>query len=159
MNIAIGSDHRGFEHKVFIIKQLQRLSHEVINWVDVGAYDTTPADYPFFAEQVCKLMQSGKVDKGILICASGVGMAITANRFSGIYAAVAWNATIAHLSVEHDNVNCLVLPSDFVSCDQALGIIEAWVTATFLGDRYQRRLAAIDKLGGVIAADAIEPIL
>lgn len=155
MNIAIGSDHRGFEHKVFIMKQLQRLSHEVINWVDVGAHDTKPTDYPYFAEQVCMLMQAHKVDKGILICASGVGMAITANRFSGIYAAVVWNTTIAQVSVEHDNVNCLVLPSDFVSCDQSLDIIEAWATATFLGDRHQRRLAAIDKLGGVIADAAV----
>lgn len=144
MKIAIGADHRGFAHKQFIQTQVTS-----VTWVDVGAATDQRSDYPLFAHAVCALMQAGAVDKGLLICGTGVGMAIAANRFVGIYAAVAWNTDIARLSVEHDKVNLLVLPSDYVSCQQAQEIIDAWRAAQFFGDRYQKRIDLIDALGGV----------
>jgi ribose 5-phosphate isomerase B len=145
MKIAIGADHRGFAHKEYI-----RAQYTDILWTDVGAYDNQRSDYPLFSHAVCSVMQSGSVDKGILLCATGVGMAIAANRFAGIYAAVAWNAQIARLSVEHDKVNLLVLPADYVSSEQVVAIIDAWLAADFLGDRYQKRVDLIDALGGVV---------
>lgn len=146
VNIAVGADHRGFAHKQYI-----RAYYTDRTWTDVGAdTDLVRTDYPLFAHRVCSLLQSGHADKGILICATGVGMAIAANRFAHIYAAVAWNAEIARLSVEHDKVNLLVLPSDYVSCEQAIEIIDAWISAKFLGNRYQERIDLIDKLGGVV---------
>lgn len=146
VNIALGADHRGFAHKRYI-----RAHYTDRAWIDVGAdTDMVRTDYPLFAHRVCSLMQSGRVDKGILICATGLGMAIVANRFAHIYAAVAWNKEIARLSVEHDKVNLLVLPSDYVSCEQSVEIIDVWLSTQFLGNRYQERIDLIDQLGGVV---------
>jgi len=145
MKIAIGADHRGFAYKEYIRTHCTQLM-----WVDVGAATDARSDYPIFAHRVCSAMQAGLVDKGVLLCATGVGMAIAANRFVGIYAAVAWHIQIARLSVEHDKVNLLVLPTDYLSCQQSVEIIDAWLSAQFLGDRYQKRIDMIDALGGVV---------
>lgn len=150
MIIAIGADHRGFAYKQHIITEYQHRGPYDLEWIDVGTNDPSHrSDYPYFAQQVCRLLQEKKADKGILICATGIGMAITANRFAGIYAGVVWTEEVAALSVEHDNVNCLVLPCDFISSPQAVAIVNTWMQAAFLGDRYQQRLDAVDKLGGV----------
>ena len=145
MKIAIGADHRGFAHKEYI---RAHVTH--VTWIDGGAMTDARSDYPVFAHLVCSYMQAGLADKGLLLCATGVGMAIAANRFAGIYAAVVWNAQIARLSVAHDKVNLLVLPSDYVSCQQSVEIIDAWLSTNFLGDRYQKRIDLIDALGGVV---------
>src|SRR5579872_7462981 len=110
MKIAIGTDHRGFLHKEFIT---QHMHH--IEWIDVGTYDQERTDYPLFADKVVHLMHTKVVDYGILLCASGGGMAIAANRHRNIYAVVAWNEEIARQCKQEDNANILVLPSDFVS--------------------------------------------
>jgi ribose 5-phosphate isomerase B len=141
MNIAIGTDHRGFQHKEYIKLQMQSIS-----WIDVGAYDEERSDYPLFAQRVCEAMQTQTADVGILICATGVGMAIAANRYPKIYAALAWNIEIALQSKTHDGANVLVLPSDYVSYEEAVDMIEVWLHAAFRGERYQQRLAMIDKL-------------
>lgn len=146
--IVIGADHRGFPLKQFILS-----AYHPVEWIDVGTdTDVIRSDYPFFAHKVCSLIQSGEVNKGILICSTGVGMAIAANRFSRIYAAVAWNKDIARLSVEHGNANLLIIPTDYVSAQLALEIIDAWLSAKFLGGRYRERIAMVDALGGVIDA-------
>lgn len=145
MKIAVGADHRGFAQKQFI----QKACNDVA-WIDVGASDDARSDYPLFAHAVCSLIQAGTAEKGLLFCATGVGMAVAANRFAGIYAAVAHTAELARLSVEHDNINVLVIPSDYVSCDELIAIVTTWNSAQFLGGRYQERISLIDALGGVV---------
>lgn len=147
MKLIIGADHRGFAHKEFIKQNL--VLDKPVAWIDVGAYSNEPSDYPEFAIAACNDLISGMAHKAILICASGAGMAITANRFEGIYAAVGWNEVIAFKTVEDDNVNVLVLPSDFVDQEYALDIIYAWLRAEFKDEHYQDRLDMIDALGGV----------
>ena len=127
MRIAVGADHRGFAMKAHLQDTLAKHDGSSIEWVDVGCMNDQYCDYPIYAMEVAKLMRDGAVDHGILICATGIGMDITANRFSGIYAGLAWNSEVARLAREHDNVNVLVLPSDFVSNDQAVAMIQAWL--------------------------------
>ncbi|MBS1987220.1 RpiB/LacA/LacB family sugar-phosphate isomerase [Candidatus Dependentiae bacterium] len=145
MKIAVGADHRGFAQKQFVQQAISNVA-----WIDVGACDEVRSDYPLFAHAVCSLIQAGSAEKGLLLCATGVGMAVAANRFAGIYAAVAHTAELARLSVEHDNINVLVIPSDYISCDELIAIVTAWNSAQFLGGRYQERIALIDALGGVM---------
>jgi len=139
--IAIGADHRGFEHKEWIKKQMTDIS-----FLDVGAYNAERSDYPVFSHAVCHEIKAGKATEGILICGTGVGMAITANRYPGIYAALVWNDAVATQSKMHDNANVLVLPSDFISESYSVEIIRAWFSAYFLGGRYEQRVAMIDNL-------------
>lgn len=143
MNIAIGADHRGFDHKEYIKKQVN-LPERPISWIDVGATSKDRSDYPIFAHLVVKEMEQGTADCGVLICGSGIGMAITANRTPGIYAGVAWNKEVASVGKEHDNTNILVLPSDFVSKEQSAQLVIAWLQARFKEGRYQERLDMID---------------
>ena len=140
MILAIGSDHRGYALKTYLQKALPQ--HQ---WLDVGAHHEQRSDYPDFATQVCQALLQGDVERGILICGSGIGMAIAANRMPGIYAALCWNEVVARLASEHDGANILVLPSDFVTHEQALAIVQAWLGATFRGGRYQERLDRIDE--------------
>jgi len=143
MNIAIGADHRGYEYKEYI-KQNITVPEYDIDWIDVGTHDTERTDYPIFAKAVVNEIKSGKADCGILLCGSGIGMVITANRTPGIYASLAWDKEVARMSKEHTNVNVLVLPADFVSKLALRGIITAWLGATFQKGRYQERLMMID---------------
>ena len=126
MNIVIGADHRGYEHKEYIKKQLSN-EKKAIEWLDVGAFDMERSDYPVFAKAVAKAMLDGKAQLGILICGSGVGMAVVANRYPKIYAALVWNEAVARVSREHDNINVLVVPSDFVSAEQSIPLFSLQV--------------------------------
>jgi ribose 5-phosphate isomerase B len=141
MNIAIGADHRGF-----LLKEYVRLTMTDFIWLDVGAYTNERSDYPFFAQQVCMAICSGKVDSGVLLCATGIGMAIAANRYPNIYAALAWNSEIAMLSRRHEASNVLVLPSDYISPEDTIDMIKAWHSTKPLNSQYQKRLRMIDKL-------------
>jgi ribose 5-phosphate isomerase B len=141
MKIAIGADHRGFKHKEYIRSVMQDYE-----WLDVGAYDEQRSDYPVFAQCVCEAMRSRDVDFGVLICATGVGMAVAANRYAKIYAALAWNVEVAVLSKQHDASNILVLPSDYVSEQEAVVMIQAWLATAVSGERYHERIAMIDAL-------------
>jgi ribose 5-phosphate isomerase B len=143
MKIAIGADHRGFRHKEYIKSFFQH--HADIAWFDVGAFDDERSDYPVFVRPVCEAIQHNKVDLGILLCGSGIGMSIAANRYAGIYAGIAWNEDIARLGRQDDNTNVLVIPSTIVSCQEAVAIISAWLSAEFKGGRYQDRLDMLDK--------------
>lgn len=146
MKLAIGTDHRGFEHKNFLKKNLV-IANQSIEWVDVGANTAERSDYPVYAHELCRLVREGKADLGILLCGSGVGMAIAANRFRGIYAALAWNEAVAKQSREDDNANVLVLPADFISPEQAVSMTAVWLQATFHGGRYQKRIEMLDLYG------------
>lgn len=145
IKIAIGADHRGFEQKNWLITQVT-ISNKEILWVDVGADSTNRSDYPEFAFNVAKLVQSKEVDFGILLCGSGVGMSIAANRLKYVYAGLAWNEKIAQMSKEDDNINVLVLPADYINLQEAKNIIIAWLSAEFKGGRYQSRIDMIDLL-------------
>lgn len=143
MNIALGADHRGYVLKEFF-KTLTTLNNIPLQWVDYGTYSPERTDYPIFAKKVAKAMQAHEVDAGILICGTGSGMAITANRFKGVHAAVVWNPQVACASKEDDNVNIAVLPADYLTQDQALHIITCWLGCSFKKDHYAERLAMID---------------
>jgi ribose 5-phosphate isomerase B len=148
MNIVLGTDHRGFAHKEFL-KKHTTLAGAAISWIDVGADNDLRSDYPIFATKACCMLQKGEAEKAILLCGSGVGMAIAANRYEGIYAALVWNSAIATLSVEDDGANVLVIPADFVDTAELVAIVEAWLTAQFKEGRYRRRKDEVDRLGGV----------
>ncbi len=145
MNIAIGADHRGFQCKAYI-KQYVVGIEDPIAWIDVGAENDERSDYPLFARAVVQTMQDKEAERGVLICGSGVGMAIVANRFSGMFAGVAWNDDVARLSREDDKTNILVIPSDFVSHEQAAGMVNAWLSGVFKGGRYQERVDMINAM-------------
>jgi ribose 5-phosphate isomerase B len=145
ISIAIGNDHRGVEEKKNIIRDVHIPNLE-INWLDVGCFNTEYCDYPKYAKLVVDAMLQKKADRGILLCATGVGMAIAANRFDHIYAALVWNEEVARLSREHDYSNILVLPSDYVTGEQAVCIIQTWLKAKFLDGKYQKRITMIDTL-------------
>lgn len=140
MKIGIGADHRGFLHKEFIKKHMPS-----IEWIDVGTLNQDRTDYPIFSDKVVDLMLAHIVDFGVLICGTGGGMAIAANRYKNIYAVVAWNDEVAQRCKQEDNANVLVLPSDFISCEHAVVIINLWLTQTFKGGRYAERIAMIDE--------------
>lgn len=139
IRIAIGADHRGFTQKEHIKNALSDYE-----WIDVGADSDARSDYPVFSHAVSHSISSGQATHGVLLCGSGIGMAIAANRHAGVYAGLAWNKEVAALAKEHDNVNVLVLPSDFISPDEAVKMIKAWLSASFRGGHYADRVAMID---------------
>ena len=147
VKIAIGADHRGYEHKLVIQKGVS--IDQKIEWIDVGTHSTERTDYPQFAHAVVMAMRSGKADLGILLCGSANGMVIAANRFKGIYAAVAWNEVTAARAREEDKANILSLPTDYVNPEQAVKLTIIWLNAQFLGDRYQKRIEMINSWGGL----------
>lgn len=145
LKIAIGTDHRGFALKQALIAQLV-VGDQKVTWTDCGTYTAERTDYPLFAIPVCELVQHKEVNYGILLCGTGVGMSIIANRFSGIYAGLAWSEQIARLNKQDDNVNILILPADFVTLQSACEIISAWLSAEFKENRYRERIHMIDQI-------------
>lgn len=141
MIYAIGADHRGFAHKNYIKKMVSS-----IEWYDVGAYNEERSDYPLFAQKVCEQILHNAAQGGVLLCGSGIGMAIAANRYKKIYAGLVWDVDIAKQAKEHDAVNVLVIPTDYVSAEKSVAMIYAWHDALFKGGRYQERIAMIDSL-------------
>jgi ribose 5-phosphate isomerase B len=140
MRIAIGSDHAGVDLK----SVLKRDFAGKTDWKDFGPFDATSVDYPDYAKKVCDAVLSGEADRGILICGSGIGMSIAANRFKGIRAALCHNAEFAKLSREHNDANVLVLPGRFVSGAEADAIVRTWLETKFSGE--ERHLNRIRKM-------------
>lgn len=142
--LAIGSDHAGYELKERLKKYLAGRGYEVD---DVGPSSCDPVDYPDFGAQVAQLVRSGKADGGILICGSGIGMSITANRYPGIRAALCLEPELARLSREHNDSNILVLAARFTEPDKAEKITGVWLDTPFSGEeRHAKRLAKIDSI-------------
>ncbi len=137
MKIAVGSDHGGFEYKEQIVRFLADLGVEV---EDVGCHSTESVDYPRFADLVCARVQSGACDRGILICGTGIGMSIAANRHRDIRAALCHEAYTARMSREHNNANVLCLGGRVLGIEVALDIVGVWIETEFAGGRHQRRL-------------------
>ncbi len=141
MDIVLGSDHAGFELKEHIRQFLTELGHQVL---DVGTHDTAPVDYPDYAAAVAKPILDGSVNRGILICGSGVGASVAANKFRGIRAGLCHDTYSAHQGVEHDDMNVLVLGGRVIGEEMAKELVRAYVQATFSGEaRHVRRLAKI----------------
>ncbi|MDP3940218.1 MAG: RpiB/LacA/LacB family sugar-phosphate isomerase [Deltaproteobacteria bacterium] len=141
--IYVGADHVGFNLKNRLVEELKRLGYEP---VDVGPKQLDPADdYPDFAKPVAAAVSAGNATRGVLTCGTGLGMSYTANRFPKVRAAIAWNEEIAELARKHGNSNVLVLPAQFVSEDQGVGILKKWLETTFEGGRHARRVEKIDK--------------
>jgi ribose 5-phosphate isomerase B len=140
MKIAIGCDHAGHELKDQIKKWLTDEGHEV---ADKGTNGPDSVDYPDFAHAVAEDVESGKAELGFLVCGSGNGVCITANKHKGIRAALAWQPDIAALARQHNNANVLCLPARFISQQQAHDIVDAYLKAEFEGGRHQRR---VDKI-------------
>jgi ribose 5-phosphate isomerase B len=141
MKIAIGADHRGFAQKEYIRATLSEHT-----WLDIGSHSDVRSDYPLFAAKVCEALLSGKAERGILLCGTGVGMSIAANRFAHIYAALAWSVDVAIRSRQEDASNIVVLPSDYISQEEAVIIIQEWLQAVPSDGRYQERIAMIDAI-------------
>lgn len=139
MKIVIGNDHRGFHLKNFLFQNLD------FDWIDVGSYNDERTDYPIYVKSACEKILNNEAKYGILICASGAGMSIAANRFANIYAALVWNVETAKISKSDDNSNILILPADFISNEEALKMIKIWLSTSFKGDRYSDRLKMIDQ--------------
>jgi ribose 5-phosphate isomerase B len=142
MKIAIGADHAGYEMKQGAVEHLKQLGHEVI---DVGTNEPgQPDDYPDFAALVAKQLQGGHAERGILICGSGVGVSVAANKFKGIRAAVCHDHYSARQGVEHDDMNVLVLGSRVIGPNVAIDLIDGYLGAKFSGEaRHVRRLAKV----------------
>ena len=144
MKIVVGSDHAGFQLKVAMSDVLRALGQEVL---DVGAFNENPSDYPDFAEAVGRAVLDGRAERGVLICGSGVGASVAANKLMGIRAAVCHDTYSAHQGVEHDQMNVLVLGSRIVASKLAEELVKAFLGAKFTNeDRHVRRLNKIKAL-------------
>jgi len=140
MKISIGADHGGYEIK----QSLQRwLNSKSVTVKDFGSYNSESVDYPVYAHLVAKSVQNNECDFGILVCGSGQGMAITANKYNKIRAALCWDKTIAALARQHNNANVLVIPGRFVCSDQAIEITKVFLSTIFEGGRHQKRVDLI----------------
>ena len=142
MRIAVGADHAGFPLNESIIAELESLGHEVI---DFGTHDgSQPDDYPDFAYKVARAVQREEADRGVIVCGSGVGATVTANKLKGIRACLCHDTYSAHQGVEHDDMNVICLGARIIGSELALEIVKAFVNAHFSGEeRHKRRLAKI----------------
>jgi ribose 5-phosphate isomerase B len=152
MKLVIGSDHAGFALKVAMGDLLRSLGHEVL---DVGAFNENPSDYPDFAEALGRAILDGKAERGVLICGSGVGASVAANKVMGIRAGMCHDTYSAHQGVEHDNINVLVLGSRVVGVKLAEDLVKAFLGAKFSQEeRHVRRLGKIKALEDKFGASA-----
>ncbi|WP_340696010.1 ribose 5-phosphate isomerase B [Hydrogenobacter thermophilus] len=143
MKIAIGSDHAGYLLKEKIKEFLISRSYQVI---DFGTTSAESTDYPIFAREVALAVQRGEAQQGILICGTGIGMCITANKFKGVYAALCTDEYMARVSRQHNNANILCLGSRVLGEALAISIVDAWLNADFEGGRHERRVDLIKKM-------------
>lgn len=138
--IFIASDHAGFELKNYLVQQLK----EQFSVADLGAESIDSVDYPDYAQSLSKNVLADNNSIGILMCGSGIGMSISANRFKGIRAALVWNEEVAKLSRQHNNSNVLVLPARFMTKEEALKIVNSWLLTEFEGGRHEKRVSKIE---------------
>ena len=145
MRIAIASDHAGFDVKQIVVEQLRNSGHDVL---DLGVASASQAsDYPDAAVAVAGALQAGRAERGVLVCGSGVGVSVAANKFPGIRAAICHDTYSAHQGVEHDDMNVLCLGSEVVGAELAAELVRTFLSATFDGgERYVRRLEKIEEM-------------
>lgn len=140
MKIAIGNDHAGTQYKLAVITYLESKGIEVTNY---GTNSEESVDYPDFVHPVANDVESKAVDLGIIICGSGNGASMTANKHQGIRAALCWSVEIAKLAKQHNNANILSIPARFVSQQQAIDMVQAFLDTPFEGGRHQTRIEKI----------------
>lgn len=140
MTISIGNDHAGTEYKQAIMTYLESKGIDVINY---GTNSEESVDYPDFVHPVANDVENGKVDLGIIICGSGNGASMTANKHQGIRCALCWTTEIAKLARQHNDANILSIPSRFVSSTQAIDMVDIFLNTHFEGGRHQNRVAKI----------------
>ena len=152
MRIAIGSDHAGFEMKENLAALLRQLGHQV---VDVGTHSTDPVDYPDYAEALGKVLLAGMADRGVLVCGSGVGASVAANKLPGIRAGLCHDTYSAHQGVEHDDMNVLVMGARVIGPELARELMKAYLEANFTGEeRHRLRLKKVQALERRYSSDA-----
>lgn len=142
MKIAIGNDHAGFRLKEKLVEHLTQKGFEV---QDFGTHSEESVDYPDLAHPVAEAVETGKVDFGILLCGSGNGISMTANKYPGIRSALCWNEEVARLARMHNDANILALPARFLEEDEAKKITDIFLTEKFEGGRHERRVEKIGK--------------
>lgn len=140
MRIAIGSDHRGFDVKRRIVMQLRQMEHEVL---DLGPETQDSVDYPDFAFEVARAVGTGRAERGILICGTGIGMCIAANKVTGVRAAPCHDSITAEMSRRHNDANVLCLSADLLGEELIERMVRIWLSTTFEGGRHARRVEKI----------------
>lgn len=143
MNIAIASDHGGFEYKKILIPYIELLGHTVR---DFGCPDEQSCDYSDYAAPACEAVQKGECDRAILVCGTGIGMSIAANKLRGIRCALCGDVLSAKLTREHNDTNALAMGGRIIGIETAKAIVDAWLSTGFTGGRHQRR---IDKIAAL----------
>jgi ribose 5-phosphate isomerase B len=141
MNIAVGSDHAGYEMKKFVLAWLESHGH---TGEDMGPFSEESVDYPDFARKVAQAVADGKYDQGIIMCGTGIGVSIAANKVKGIRAALACSPEFAALARQHNDANVLCFSARFIDTATAEKILESWFTSEFEGGRHQRRVDKIE---------------
>ena len=141
MKIGIGSDHGGFNFKQELIEHYGKKG---IDFVDFGIESEEMRDYNDVANAVCKAVLDERIDMGVLICGSGIGMSIAANRFKGIYAAILYNDDVAHLAKEHNNANVAVFAGRLMNLEDVIRRLDIFLASKYLGGRYQQRIDKLD---------------
>lgn len=144
MTIAIGNDHAGTDYKFEIIKHLEKLGHSVLNF---GTDTNDSMDYPDAIHPTADAVESGKATLGIILCGSGNGAQMTANKHQGIRAALCWNKELVELTRQHNNANVLTIPARFVSLQQAIGFVDIFLNTEFEGGRHENRVQKISCAG------------
>lgn len=139
--VAIGSDHAGFEYKAMLIELLTQAGWQV---EDKGTFSTDSTDYPNYAHPVASMVESGDAAFGVLVCGSGNGVCMTANKHKDIRAALCWNVELAQLARQHNNANVLCVPARFVSEDLAKDMLNAFMVTDFEGGRHENRVNKIN---------------
>lgn len=143
MKIALAADHAGFEEKEKIKKTLDKMG---VEYTDMGTDSSDSVDYPDYARKVGEAVASGEYEQGLLVCGSGTGMAISANKVKGIRAAVAWNEEIARLARQHNNANVLSLAARFIPDEEQAKIVKAFFSTEFEGGRHAPRVDKISQI-------------
>ncbi len=151
MRVAVGTDHRGYELRPKVIELIERLGHEVL---DVGTFKPDPIDYPDIASIVAQKVGNGEVDRGILICGTGLGMCIAANKFPGVRAAPCHDDLTVEMSRRHNDANVLCLSADLLGERLIQRMVELWLSTPFDGGRHARRVEKIIQLEQHLHAEA-----
>jgi len=141
--ILVASDHAGFELKEKIVRVLREHGYDAR---DLGTDTAEATDYADYAHPLAHAVSEGEATRGVLLCGTGLGMSYTANRYPRVRAAVAWTPEVAKLARQHNDANVLVLPARFVSDDESVRILEAWLDTPFEGGRHERRVGKIDQV-------------
>src|SRR3954452_2026253 len=142
MRIALGTDHAGFHHKEKVKDLLGKLGHEV---KDFGTFSEEPVDYPLFIRPAAEAVAKGECERAFVFGGSGNGEAMVANKVHGVRCALCWNEEVARLSRQHNNANVLSLGERLVTEQQAIAIVNAWLTTPFEGGRHVRRIQKLDE--------------